>query len=238
MGRGRAYANAATTAGTSSTSAATTTATARSTTARTLSARSLAVGTLSLLASRFGLAGKLDRDLAFQDLLARELSDGTLGLGGGREVDECVANGLIGTRVPWDRDGLAESCILLATAKGCVMGMGYEWQGGADTSSIVRQSEKGKCMTGKSLGGIFGPLLITSFHACAAPRKIVGYASPTPQSHSSHGSARRQVSICHLASSLDRAHQGWGRLCGRIRSRSRRSMKKCDSRDKVDTYTR
>jgi hypothetical protein len=62
----------------------------------------LDVGTLGLLV-RLGLAGELDRDLALKNLLAGELSDGTLGLGGGREVDEGVADRAVGARVL--RDG-------------------------------------------------------------------------------------------------------------------------------------
>jgi len=62
----------------------------------------LSVGTLGLLV-RLGLASELDRDLALENLLAGELSDGTLSLGGSREVDEGVTDGAVGARVL--RDG-------------------------------------------------------------------------------------------------------------------------------------
>lgn len=58
----------------------------------------LTVGTLGLLV-RLGLASELDGDLALEDLLAGELSDGTLSLARGREVDEGVADGAVGARV-------------------------------------------------------------------------------------------------------------------------------------------
>lgn len=62
-------------------------------------------GTLSLLTGWLRLAGKLDGDLALKDLLARELSNGTLGLAGGRQVDESVANWAVGAWVLWDGGG-------------------------------------------------------------------------------------------------------------------------------------
>jgi len=67
----------------------------------------LTVGTLSLLASSLGLAGKLDGDLALKDLLARELGDGTLGLSRGRQVDKGVADRAVGARVLGDGNRLA-----------------------------------------------------------------------------------------------------------------------------------
>jgi hypothetical protein len=66
----------------------------------------LKVGTLGLLV-RLGLAGKLDGDLTLQNLLARELSDGTLSLAGGRQVDEGVTDRAVGARVLRDRNRLA-----------------------------------------------------------------------------------------------------------------------------------
>jgi hypothetical protein len=68
----------------------------------------LSGGTLSLLV-RLGLASKLDRDLALKDLLARELSDGTVGLSGSREVDKGVTDRAVGARVLRDRNGLTKA---------------------------------------------------------------------------------------------------------------------------------
>ncbi len=75
---------------------ATSTTTSRRATAGTLSTSSL---TLGLLTSRLRLAGELNGDLALQDLLARQLLDGTLGLTRCREVDEGVTNGTVGAGV-------------------------------------------------------------------------------------------------------------------------------------------
>jgi len=44
----------------------------------------------------------LDGDLAVEDFLAGELSDGTFGLAGCREVNEGIANWAVGTWVLWD----------------------------------------------------------------------------------------------------------------------------------------
>ena len=94
------------TTGTSAVASTTaTTATARSAAASALGASTL--GSLSLLTSGFRLAGKLNGNLALENLLAGELLDGTLGLGGSREVDEGVANGTVGTGVLGDGNGLA-----------------------------------------------------------------------------------------------------------------------------------
>jgi hypothetical protein len=41
----------------------------------------------------------LNRDLAFKDLLARELRDSTLGLAWCREIDESIADRAVGTWV-------------------------------------------------------------------------------------------------------------------------------------------
>lgn len=67
---------------------------------------SLSVG-VSFLNVGLWLAGKLDRDLALEDLLARKLGDGTLRLGGGGQVDEGVADGAFGAWVLRDGDSLA-----------------------------------------------------------------------------------------------------------------------------------
>lgn len=89
------------------TSTATTTTATRSTAASALGASTL--GSLSLLTSRLGLSGQLNGNLALEDLLAGELLDSTLGLGGSREVDEGVANGTVGTGVLGNGNGLAGS---------------------------------------------------------------------------------------------------------------------------------
>lgn len=67
---------------------------------------SLSVGVV-LLDVGLGLASKLDRDLALKDLLARELSDGALCLGGSGQVDKSVANGALGAWVLGNGDSLA-----------------------------------------------------------------------------------------------------------------------------------
>jgi hypothetical protein len=54
-----------------------------------------------------GCAGELDGDLAVEDSLAVELSDGTLGLGGGRESNEGIADRARGAGVGGDGRGLA-----------------------------------------------------------------------------------------------------------------------------------
>jgi hypothetical protein len=77
----------------------------------------LDVGTLGLLV-RLRLAGELDRDLALKDLLAGELSDGTLSLGGGREVDEGVADRAVGARVLRDGNRLTAAWMVSDGQKG------------------------------------------------------------------------------------------------------------------------
>lgn len=67
---------------------------------------SLSVG-IDLLDVGLGLAGKLDRNLALEDLLARELGDGALCLGGGGEIDEGIADGALGAWVLGNGDSLA-----------------------------------------------------------------------------------------------------------------------------------
>jgi hypothetical protein len=95
---------ATTTATTSATATTAATTTTRSSAAMALCTRTLSVGTLGLLASRLGLASKLNGDLALEDLLAGELGNGTLGLTGSRQVDEGVADGAVGTGILGDRD--------------------------------------------------------------------------------------------------------------------------------------
>lgn len=98
---------AASASASSTTTTASAPTTARGAAASALVARTLTVGSLCLLSSGLRLAGELDRNLALEDLLAGELSDGALGLGGSREIDESVANRAVGSRILRDRDGLA-----------------------------------------------------------------------------------------------------------------------------------
>ena len=108
----RTYGATASTAITASTSAAASTATTRWLTLiallSILSLRTACSSTFGLLGVLLGLARKLDRDLAIEDLLARELSDGTLSLAWGREVDKGIAYRAVGARVLWDRGGFTE----------------------------------------------------------------------------------------------------------------------------------
>lgn len=93
------YTAATTATRTAATATARPTATAsRLAAAGTLTTGTLSVGTLRLVV-RLGLAGELNRNLALQNLLARQLSDGTLSLAGGRKVDESVTDRALGTRV-------------------------------------------------------------------------------------------------------------------------------------------
>ena len=105
----RTYGTTASTAITASTSAAASTATTRWLTLialfSILSLHTACSSTIGLLGVLLGLARKLDRDLAIEDLLARELSDGTLSLAWGREVDKGIAYRAVGARVLWDRGG-------------------------------------------------------------------------------------------------------------------------------------
>jgi hypothetical protein len=95
---------------TSATSSAATTATAASTTAGGGTAAVVA-STLGTAASALGVslgsAGQLDGDLAVEDGLAVELSNGTLGLGWGREGNESVADRARSAGVGGDGRGLA-----------------------------------------------------------------------------------------------------------------------------------
>lgn len=108
-----------------------TTATATTSTSATATARAAttasglaAAGTLTLdgtlgLLARLGLAGELDGDLALEDLLAGELSDGALGLAGGREVDEGVTDRAVGARVLRDGNRLTAGRVSVGpTTKG------------------------------------------------------------------------------------------------------------------------
>lgn len=107
---------AATAATTSTATTATATTTARSSAAGSLSARTLSVGALGLLTSRLGLASELNRNLSLKNLLARELSNGTVSLVGSREVDKGVADRAVSAGVLGDRDRLAAKIGLSAHA--------------------------------------------------------------------------------------------------------------------------
>jgi hypothetical protein len=98
-------ASTATTTATSTTATSTATATGGLPAAGTLAV--LSVGTFSLVGSSLGLASKLDGDLALQDLLARELSNGALSLAGSGQVNKGVADRAVGARVLRDGNGLA-----------------------------------------------------------------------------------------------------------------------------------
>jgi len=102
MAVARTYTAVTAAAGTPATATASPTATAGGVAAASALGTALDVGTLGLLV-RLGLASELDRDLALEDLLARELGDSTVGLGGGREVDKGVTDRAVGARVL--RDG-------------------------------------------------------------------------------------------------------------------------------------
>jgi hypothetical protein len=65
-----------------------------------------ALTALGDLSSRLRLAGELDRDLAVKNGLAVQLLDGTVGLGGGGNVNKGVADGAGGARVGGDGGGL------------------------------------------------------------------------------------------------------------------------------------
>lgn len=95
---------------TASTATATATSTARcSALIALLSILSLRTcrGSVCLLSILLRLARKLNRDLAVEDLLAGELSDGTLSLAGCRKVNESVAYRAFGAWVLRDRGGFA-----------------------------------------------------------------------------------------------------------------------------------
>jgi hypothetical protein len=88
------------------TTSSTATATAATTTTASGAATTGRLGTLVTLLGGLGLASELDRDLAVKDGLAVQLTDGTLGLRGGRDVNEGVTNGASGAGVGGDGSGL------------------------------------------------------------------------------------------------------------------------------------
>lgn len=99
----------------SSTTASSATSTARWSTTATFASRNTltsACSTLTLLASWLRLAGKLNRDLAIENLLAGEFSNGTLSLARGREIDEGISNWAVGAWVLWDRGGFTVADIV------------------------------------------------------------------------------------------------------------------------------
>jgi hypothetical protein len=64
---------------------------------------STARSSFSLLSILLRLARKLNGNLSFKDLLARELRNGTFSLAGGGEVNESIAYRAVGARVLRDR---------------------------------------------------------------------------------------------------------------------------------------
>jgi len=94
-----------------STASAATTSTAAAASASGSAAASAVGSALSTAAGALGVslgsAGELDRDLALENGLSVQLGNGALGLGGGRESDESVANGAGGAGVGGDGDRLA-----------------------------------------------------------------------------------------------------------------------------------
>lgn len=82
----------ATTASTATTTAATTATTGGATAASRF-------GGLGTLLGRLGLASELDGNLAVKDGLAIQLTDGTLSLRGGRDVNKGVTDGTSGAGV-------------------------------------------------------------------------------------------------------------------------------------------
>lgn len=88
------------------TTTAAATATARSSATGTLGTRVAVGGTLGLLTSGLRSASKLDRDLALENVLAGKLSDGTLSLSRGREVNEGIADRAVSARVLRNGDRL------------------------------------------------------------------------------------------------------------------------------------
>lgn len=106
-GQGKTYRSAATTSATS-TSATSATATARRTATRAFGTSVTVSSTLSFLTSRLGSAGKLNGNLALENLLAGELSDGTFGFSRGGKIHESVTDRAVGARVLRDRDGFTK----------------------------------------------------------------------------------------------------------------------------------
>ena len=87
--------------------ASTTAAAATATTTRT----TLLVASLGrLLLIVLGLAGKLDTNLALEDILARQILDSLGGLIGGLQIDKGIANGSVGARVDGDGGAFAMRC--------------------------------------------------------------------------------------------------------------------------------
>jgi hypothetical protein len=70
-------------------------------------------------------ASELDGDLAVENSLSVQLGDGTLGLSGGREGNEGVADGARGAGVGWDGRGLADEANMLALGREIAWGCTY-----------------------------------------------------------------------------------------------------------------
>lgn len=99
--------------GGSGTSASTTT-TATTATATTTSRRPLALTTFSTIGAfsstgLIRLASELDRDLAFQDVLARQVLNGLLRLFGSFQIDKGISDRTVGTGVDGDGSRLSET---------------------------------------------------------------------------------------------------------------------------------
>jgi hypothetical protein len=86
--------------------ASSTATTATAATAGGLATTGSALTALGDLSSRLRLAGELDGDLAVKNGLTVQLLDGTVGLGGGGNVNKGVADRAGGARVGGDRSGL------------------------------------------------------------------------------------------------------------------------------------
>ena len=99
------HAYTATTYGATATAAAAATSTSGSTAASFATTSTFTSAPALRLLSHYGLrlTSQLDRDLAIQDLFARELRYGTLSLGGSGKVNKRIPNRTSGTRV--GRDG-------------------------------------------------------------------------------------------------------------------------------------
>jgi hypothetical protein len=96
------------------TAASSTATTTTATTAGRLAATGRTLTTLSSgLRSGLGLAGELDGNLAVKDGLAVQLLDGAVGLGGGGDVNEGVADRAGGARVGGDRGSLTAERVLV-----------------------------------------------------------------------------------------------------------------------------
>lgn len=100
------HATTSTASSTAATATSASTSAGRGTATVLATAGTLCTGSVALGVS-LRSTGKLDGDLALKDGLAVELGNGALGLGGGGESNEGVADGAGGARVGGDGNGLA-----------------------------------------------------------------------------------------------------------------------------------